>query len=89
MERKVSPLNRKTSVILTNGSFVQNPALQDLTLTLKSTMARDFTTCVIPPCWMGKCTCAAREVPVRCSEDVSMSSGTLVRGGFRIPGPCR
>jgi len=34
VERKVSPLNRKTSVILTNGSFVQNPALQDLTLTL-------------------------------------------------------
>jgi hypothetical protein len=34
VERKVSPLNRKTSVILTNGSFVQNPALKDLTLTL-------------------------------------------------------
>jgi hypothetical protein len=34
VERKVSPLNRKTSVILTNGSFIQNPALQDLTLTL-------------------------------------------------------
>jgi len=34
VERKVSPLNRKTSVVLTNGSFIQNPAVHDLVLTL-------------------------------------------------------
>jgi predicted permease len=34
VERKISALNRKTSVVLTNGSFVQNPAIRDLVLTL-------------------------------------------------------
>jgi predicted permease len=34
VERKVSALNRKTSVVLTNGSFVQNPAVRDLVLVL-------------------------------------------------------
>lgn len=33
VERKISALNRKTSVVLTNGSFVQNPAVRDLVLT--------------------------------------------------------
>lgn len=32
VERKISTLNRKTSVVLTNGSFVQNPAARDLVL---------------------------------------------------------
>src|SRR5215831_2697402 len=34
VERKISALNRKTSVVLTNGSFVQDPAVRDLVLTL-------------------------------------------------------
>ena len=34
VERKISALNRKTSVVLTNGSFVQNPAMHDLILAL-------------------------------------------------------
>ena len=34
VERKISALNRKTSVVLTNGSFVQNPAMRDLVLAL-------------------------------------------------------
>ena len=34
VERKISALNRKTSVVLTNGSFVQNPVMRDLVLAL-------------------------------------------------------
>jgi len=34
VERKISAFNRKTSVVLTNGSFVQNPAMRDLVLAL-------------------------------------------------------
>ncbi|HET6179316.1 MAG TPA: FtsX-like permease family protein [Candidatus Sulfotelmatobacter sp.] len=34
VERKVSAFNRKTSVVLTNGSFVPNPAMRDLVLAL-------------------------------------------------------
>jgi len=34
VERKASAFDRKTSVVLTNGSFVQNPAMRDLVLAL-------------------------------------------------------
>ena len=34
VERRVSPFNRKTSLVLTNGSFVDNPAIRDLVLAL-------------------------------------------------------
>lgn len=34
LERKVTSFNRKTSVVLTNGSFVQNPAMHDIALSL-------------------------------------------------------
>ena len=34
VQRKISALNRKTSVVLTNGSFVQDPTVRDLVLTL-------------------------------------------------------
>ena len=34
VERKVSTFNRKTSLVLTNGSFVDNPALHDIALAL-------------------------------------------------------
>jgi predicted permease len=30
LERKVSTLNRKTTVVLTNGAFIQNPAIHDM-----------------------------------------------------------
>jgi predicted permease len=36
VERKFSPFYRKTSVVLTNGSFVQNPAMHDLVIALMS-----------------------------------------------------
>jgi predicted permease len=34
VERKVSALDRKTSVVLTNGSFIEDPAMRDLVLVL-------------------------------------------------------
>jgi predicted permease len=34
LERKVTSFNRKTSVVLTNGSFVQNPAFHDIVVAL-------------------------------------------------------
>lgn len=34
IERKITPFNRKTSVVLTNGSFIQAPALHDIGVTL-------------------------------------------------------
>lgn len=34
LERKVTAFNRKTSVVLTNGSFIQNPAMHDIALSL-------------------------------------------------------
>ena len=36
VERKFSPFNRKTSVVLTSGSFVQNPAFHDLVIAMMS-----------------------------------------------------
>jgi predicted permease len=34
LHRKVTPFNRRTSVVLTNGSFIANPSMHDLVVTL-------------------------------------------------------
>jgi len=67
VERKISALNRKTSVGLTNGSFVQNPAMRDLVLALMALILGPLLLVLLLACSNVTMLFLSRAV-VRCGE---------------------